>query len=615
MKTCKNIHCYLALSAWLLAMHAATAGTLTLTFATNTISEAAGPGATTATISLDAPLTNALPLILRGAVDTTKIYLPAALPYTMPAGASNLTFVIDAVNNGDIDGNKTVTLTFGADGYNNTSASLLVTDDDTPTHRTIGGSLSGTVAGTNTYYVIDNLTIQPGTTLTILPSSQLLFAQGLELTCSGILTATGKLGAPILFTRSTTNAYWGGISFVNTVSRSVLSHVEISEANRNGGISVTAQTTTSPLLVSNSVIHDCIGNGVTVTSWDGITIGARVVQIISNTIYGNGVSGIQLVSEASQCNSSENTASITGNEIYNNATGVLLDATVYYNGCNVTCYTTVNGKIDSNYIHGNRVGINCLADTGGGTGANHIRSLTSVIQNNLILNNSEDGIELNGAVEQSLAPTIVNNTIAGNGNAGIYHVNRQLAFTFANNLLLQNNYGIQCASAFTGRGVVVMGNDTWGNYVSNWMDYPAGYGAAVTNNLNGTAADTNLNLSVDPLTVSWLDFHLQAGSPAIDAGTTNLAPTNDIVRVSRRGYPDIGCYEFGSLLLTAGPPPNHGTFPLLTSGGRGTPFTIEASTDLKTWAPITDTTLTNQTALLQMPATNAAGMFFRAQIH
>jgi hypothetical protein len=615
MKTCKAFNCFLVLAACLLALHTTMAGTLTLTFATNFISEAAGPGATTATIKLDAAITNDLPLILRGAVDATKIYLPAALPYTIPAGASNLTFAIDSVNNGDIDGNKTVTLTFGADGYNNTSASLLVTDDDTPTHRTIGGRLAGTVAGTNTYYVADNLTIQPGTTLTILPASQLLFATNLGLTCNGILMATGNFSAPIVFTRSATNAYWDGLSFVNTVTKSVLNDVEISYANNDGGIRVTAQTTTCPVVVSNSVIHDCVGNGVTVTSWDGITIGSQVVQIVSNTIYGNGLWGVQLVSEASQCNSSENSTSVTGNEIYNNRDGVLLDASVYYNGCSATCYTTVDGKIEDNYIHGNRVGINCLADTGAGTGANHIRNLASVIQNNLILNNSVDGIELNGAVEQSLAPKIINNTIAGNGNAGIYHVNRQLAFTFENNLLLQNNYGIQCASAFTGRGVVVAYNNAWGNYVSNWMDYPAAYGAVLTNNLNGTGADTNLNLSVDPLTVSGIDFHLQADSPAIDAGTTNLAPTNDIVGVNRRGFPDIGCYEYGSLLLTPGLPTAKGTFPLLTSGGRGTPFTVQASTDLKNWTSITNTTLTNLTAWLPVPVTNAGRMFYRAQIH
>ena len=602
------------LAACLLAMHTAMAGTLTLTFATNLISEAAGPGATTATIKLDAPLTNALPLILRGAVDGTKIYLPAALPYTIPAGASNFTFAIDSVNNGDIDGNKTVTLTFGADGFNNTSASLLVTDDDTPTHRTVGGRLAGTVAGTNTYYVVDNLTIQPGTTLTILPAGQLLFATGLGLTCNGILTATGNLGAPIVFTRSPTTARWGGLSFVNTVARSVLSHAEIAYANRSGGISVTAQTTACPVVVSNSVIHDCIGNGVTVTSWDGITIGARVVQVVSNTIFGNGASGVQLVSEASQCNSSENSTSLTGNDIYNNDTGVLLDASVYFNGCNVTCYTTVDGKIDSNYIHGNRIGIYCLADTGSGSGANHVRNLASVIQNNLILNNSVDGIALNGAVEQSLAPKIINNTIAGNGNAGIYHVSRQVGFTFENNLLLLNNYGIQCPTPFNGRGVVVAYNDIWGNYVSNWMNYPAAYGTVFTNNLNGSGTDTYLNLSVDPLPVSGVDFHLQSGSPAIDAGTTNLAPTNDIVGVSRRGFPDIGCYEYGSLFLTAEPPTNQGTFPLLITGGRGTPFIIETSTDLKTWATATNTTLTNLTAWLPLPATNASRMFYRARI-
>ena len=40
------------------------------------------------------------------------------------------------------------------------------------------------------------------------------------------------------------------------------------------------------------------------------------------------------------------------------------------------------------------------------------------------------------------------------------------------------------------------------------------------------------------------DYHLQAGSPAIDAGTLAGAPATDIEGTSRDAAPDMGAYEW-----------------------------------------------------------------------
>src|SRR5262249_25064418 len=151
--------------------------------------------------------------------------------------------------------------------------------------------------------------------------------------------------------------------------------------------------------------------------------------VMSNSIFANGKEGVHLVSLCSQCFGSENSARVLGNDIYGNASsGVLLEPSVFFNGCNVTFFTTVDGLIERNYIHGNLNGITCLAAVGNGSGANKVRQITATIQNNLLVNNSQNGILMTGNVQQDLSPNIVNNTMVGNGNAGISHVIRQVGF-------------------------------------------------------------------------------------------------------------------------------------------------------------------------------------------
>lgn len=57
------------------------------------------------------------------------------------------------------------------------------------------------------------------------------------------------------------------------------------------------------------------------------------------------------------------------------------------------------------------------------------------------------------------------------------------------------------------------------------------------------------NLGGDPLLMrpTWGetgDYHLQEGSPAIDAGSAEGAPTVDLENRPRDAQPDVGAYEF-----------------------------------------------------------------------
>jgi len=152
-------------------------GVLSLISATDVISESQVIGATLATVKIDTTLTNALPILIFN--DASQVSVPSSV--TIPAVTNMVRFSIGAINNGDVDGNRSTTITVRADGWTPASASLKITDDDTPTHRTIGGNLVGQLPA-DVYWVTASLTIQVGQKLTIAPSSTLLFTAGTGLT-------------------------------------------------------------------------------------------------------------------------------------------------------------------------------------------------------------------------------------------------------------------------------------------------------------------------------------------------------------------------------------------------------------------------------------------------
>ncbi|OGC94620.1 MAG: hypothetical protein A2W25_09345 [candidate division Zixibacteria bacterium RBG_16_53_22] len=123
------------------------------------------------------------------------------------------------------------------------------------------------------------------------------------------------------------------------------------------------------------------------------------------------------------------------------------------------------------------------------------------------------------------------------------------------------------------------GDDTWPNYQLNIRSSSQIYGNTFKNNIayksgitpvvsyygsnlsvsqfnsqNGNRSNTiSGNIQGDPLFVSSADFHLQAGSPAINAGI-NVGLTSDYAGNPIIGNPDIGAYEYTSLPTAPTPP-------------------------------------------------------------
>ncbi len=179
----------------------------------------------------------------------------------------------------------------------------------------------------------------------------------------------------------------------------------------------------------------------------------------------------------------DSTATLDGFTITNSGSGIWPSAGIY----NYYSSTTItNNIITGNSYHGMR---------------NFHSSPT--ITNNIIKGNGDTGIYNH----HYSSPTITNNTITGNVNYGIYN-GWYSSPTITSNTITDNTYGI---FNYYNSSPTIDYNDVWGN----GTDY---YGVADQTGING-------NISADPLFVNPRagDYHLQSGSPCIDAGS-NAAP-------------------------------------------------------------------------------------------
>jgi len=205
---------------------------------------------------------------------------------------------------------------------------------------------------------------------------------------------------------------------------------------------------------------------------------------------------------------------VEGNDIYNNPGGGIQIYTGPSNGVTIR-----NNKIhDNNTLPVSVIGGILVQSPGLG-------ELNVKIYNNLIYNNGSNpshnrthafGIQIGSGV---VGAQIFSNTIFGN-----------------------DGYGIQIVDA-TDTGTIVKNNIVYGNSLAD-----------IKNNGSGTTLISNL--TVNPLFVNAgaLDFHLQAGSAAINQGVTLGSPWNvDYAGTARPqgGAYDMGAYEFTG---TATPP-------------------------------------------------------------
>jgi|GEM_PF-5587825 len=185
---------------------------------------------------------------------------------------------------------------------------------------------------------------------------------------------------------------------------------------------------------------------------------------------------------------------------------------------------------------------------GEGCGITTANTITFVIANNIITNNTVDGIQMLLPYPYGAGDAhVVNNTISGNSGAGV-NSNKSVVLTLINNIITNNlTNGIYFGDSYN-----------WGNpnsdYNDVWNNAPANYGGIAAAGTHDICADPRFASSVGA------DYHLQSDSPCIDIGDNSAVPswlTTDLYGKNR--FTDGN--RDGSVVVDMGadesPRPNH----------------------------------------------------------
>ena len=235
------------------------------------------------------------------------------------------------------------------------------------------------------------------------------------------------------------------------------------------------------------------------------------------------------------CDSSSPT--LTNNAITGN--------TASYDGGGVYCEYYSSPTLTNNTITGN------TASYGGGVSCD---SSSPTLTNNAITGNtaSYDG----GGVycEYYSSPTLTNNTIADNtasAGGGVYCYNYSVPILINCILWADAPQEVYFESSYP-NGIVV-----------SYSDVQGGKDGIVSENPGDIIDWGEGNIDEDPLFVDADngDYHLQAGSPCIDAGTPDGAPDDDLEGNPRDEFPDMGAYEYQGISIRIVSPTDGAEFP------------------------------------------------------
>jgi len=287
-----------------------------------------------------------------------------------------------------------------------------------------------------------------------------------------------------------------------TITNNVIS-TNSAYSGHGGGI---ACYYSSAIITNNTIIDndadfgggvDCYYSSPTITN-----------NVISENFAENGGGGIRFYRYSSPNGESQ----IANNIIIKNK------ALSWANGGGISCVYHSNPQIINNIIADNEASY--TTGFGGGIYCQELYFPLKIYNNLIICNKAKQG----GGIHciNNASPIITNNTISGNSSkksGGAIYCTKNVSPTILNSIL-------------------------WSNTPQEIKLYQVTITVTYSNIKGGWSGEGNID--DEPLFVDLDngDYHLQADSPCIDAGTPNGAPPDDIEGNPRDEFPDMGAYEY-----------------------------------------------------------------------
>lgn len=356
----------------------------------------------------------------------------------------------------------------------------------------------------------------------------------------------------------------------------------ISQESRGGGL----YNTTSPSTISNCQFTEnsagaSSGGGMQVRHTDDAAP-AIEVNVMDCTFEGNiatfggGFGSYDRLSivNISNCTFEENSSGNVGGAI-SNAFGANTNIT----GCSFTENESGTGGAIYSQNDSSRVNITesiftiNSAEIGGAVAMSGSNEPTSTVplptlnidRSFLLFNIALDqagGVNMSNG-ELRIENTLIDNNIVENGGGGAVSINTSDSIR-AEHLIINSTFTLNIADIGAGishwkPGPEAVSNLTLQNTIlhnpsGNNYEIEDGDPALTSNGGNLSADESAVDYLVgpndlnntDPLFIDFdgEDYRLQGGSPCIDAGIADGAPSTDIEGVERMGTPDMGAYEF-----------------------------------------------------------------------
>ncbi|HKE89846.1 MAG TPA: right-handed parallel beta-helix repeat-containing protein [Gemmatimonadales bacterium] len=200
----------------------------------------------------------------------------------------------------------------------------------------------------------------------------------------------------------------------------------------------------------------------------------------------------------------------------------------------------------NNYIHDNG-GFNDTSQINTSHGIYYHVGTRGVVANNILEHNRAKGLSARFTANHIL---VINNTVVGNGRSGMDIAESTYAWTFANNIVMNNGnvndgVGINTGGSAGGTSNVEVNNIFWNNGSSGTSHWNSN--ATVTNNIVANPLLVNPASSVPSTTHAAYsnDYHLQAGSRALGFASRVYALPFALGWTCRPRStgPDAGVYE------------------------------------------------------------------------